>query len=114
MELSREKEAREQLTTELHESLARTLALSGQVYDLRAAHEGRLDQKSESHDALQEHLLALEKNYKQDMESLKADLELCKAQWAVEIGLRMKFAEDSPSDERPEKSEQTEKTDRNT
>jgi len=114
VELSREKEVREQLAMELHESLGRTLALSGQVYDLRTAHEGRLDQKNESRDALQEHLLALEKNHKQDMDSLKADLELCKAQWAVEIGLRMRFVEDSHSDERPEKSEQTEKIDRNT
>jgi len=93
IELSREKEAREQLAMELHESLGRTLALSGQVYDLRTAHEGRFDQNSESHDALQERLLALEKNHKQDMAKCAEEIE----------ELRMKVSEDRPTDERTER-----------
>jgi len=104
IELSREQEAREQLAMELHESLGRTLALSGQVYDLRTAHEGRFDQNSESHDALQERLLALEKNHKQDMAKCAEEIE----------ELRMKVSEDRPTNERTEKTERTETNDRNT
>jgi len=115
VELNREKEAREQLATELHESLGRTLALSGQLYDLRTAHEGRLDVKCESLDVLQERLLVMDTNHKQDMASLKADLELRKAKWAEELEeLRMKFSEDRVPDERIEKIERTETTDRTT